>query len=400
MSDASEAGPRGARPRAQGDSGSYAGAIAVCVANLLAYFALGVVMPVLPLYLRGDLHADNVAIGVVMGSYAVTTLCGRPIGGSWGDRAGYKLPASLGAICIIAGTLGYGLLPRVGWVLLCRLLVGAGEGLSQAACITWAVSLAPERARAGILSYAGVSGWAGVALGSLVGDAAVGQRSVTSIFVAGALAPALGLGVLALVSQPPRAAQRSSTLLHLAGRFLRQGAAYALVTVGYAAVLTFGALFLRSAGAATPGLLLRAFVGGVIGVRVLVGGLPARLGPGRTATLCAATQAAGTALVAALPGVTPVVVLGGLVAGAGFGLSFPSIALDALQQASPGDRGAAIGIVSAFFDVGLAASGVVLGAIADHAGYAGAFGFAAVCAAAAVPFVMPRRIGYAEKAAP
>jgi predicted MFS family arabinose efflux permease len=262
--------------------------------------------------------------------------------------------------------------------------------MSQAACITWAVSLAPSRARAAILSYTGVSGWAGVAIGSLIGDAAAARWGATHTFLLGALAPALGLGVLAFLSQPPRVAHPSSTLVRLAGRFVRQGAAYALVTVGYGAVLTFGALLLRSAGAATPGLLLRAFVGGVIGVRVLVGGLPARLGPGRTAAVCAAAQAAGTAVIAVLPSVPAAVVLAGLVAGAGFGLSFPSIALDALQRASPGDRGAAIGIVSAFFDAGLAASGLVLGAIADRAGYGGAFAFAAVCAAAAGALVVPR----------
>ena len=83
----------------------------------------------------------------------------------------------------------------------------------------------------------------------------------------------------------------NSMLARLASRFARQGAAYALVTVGYAGVLTFGSLFLRAQGAATPSLLLRAFVGGVIGVRVVLGGLPARLGPGQTATLCAATSA-------------------------------------------------------------------------------------------------------------
>src|SRR5579859_439455 len=154
---------------------SYAAAIAVCGANLLAYFALGIVVPVLPLYMRGELRAGNVSVGIVMASYAVTTLCGRPLGGMWGDRAGYRRPASVGAALILAGTLGYSLLPSVLWLLLCRLVVGLGEGFSQAACITWAVSLAPARARAAILSYAGVSGWAGVALGSLVGDAAAAR---------------------------------------------------------------------------------------------------------------------------------------------------------------------------------------------------------------------------------
>jgi MFS family permease len=374
-----------------GPFASYAAPIAVCCANLLAYFALGIVVPVLPLYMRGELHAGNISVGVVMASYAITTLCGRPLGGLWGDRAGYRRPAAVGAVLIFTGTLGYSLLPSVAWLLLCRLLVGLGEGLSQAACITWAVSLAPARARAAILSYTGVSGWAGVALGALVGDATAARFGYFGTFVSGALAPLLGLAILALIPSAPHGARPASTLAHLARRFARQGAAYALVSVGYAGVLTFGVLFLQARGAATPSLLLRAFVAGVIGVRVVVGGLPARLGPARTAALCATAQAGGTILVAALPGSPVAVLLGGTVAGVGFGLSFPSIALDALERAPAGDRGAAIGIVSAFFDVGMSAAGPVLGAIADRAGYAAAFGFAALCAAVAAAIVAPRR---------
>ncbi len=373
-----------------GTSGSYAAAVTVCGANLLAYFALGIVVPVLPLYMRDQLRAGNVSVGVVMASYAVTTLFGRPIGGLWGDRDGYRRPASVGGALILAGTLGYALFPSVAWSLVCRLVVGLGEGLSQASCITWAVSLAPERSRSAILSYTGVSGWAGVALGSLVGDAIAARFGYAGTFAIGAVAPALGLGLLTVIPSVPNAARAATSLARLAIRFARQGAAYALVTVGYAGVLTFGSLFLQAQGAATPSLLLRAFVAGVIGVRLVVGGLPARLGPARTAALCASAQAAGTVAVAAMPGSALAVALGGVIAGTGFGLSFPSIALDAIERASPGERGAAIGIVSAFFDVGMAAAGPVLGAIADRAGYAAAFGFTAACAALAAAVVAPR----------
>jgi MFS family permease len=368
--------------------GGYASALAACAANLLSYFAIGVVVPVIPLYMRASLHASDVSIGVVMASYAVATLFCRPIGGLWGDRIGYRRPAMLGALFIAAGTANYGVVPSALWLLACRLVVGAGEGLSQAACVTWAVSLAPARHRGAVLSYAGVSGWAGVALGALVGDAVLARGGHEAAFIVGAVAPLAGVGVLACMPSARAASKSRASLAGLGWSLARQGAAYALVTVGYAGVLTFGSLLLQSSGAsATPSLLLRAFVVGVIGVRVLLGGLPARLGPSRTAASCAVAQALGTAVVAALPGHPWCVTLGGALAGTAFGLSFPSLALDALGRVSAGDRGAAIGIVSAFFDVGLAASGVVLGWIATAYGYPAAFAFAAACAAAAAPLV-------------
>jgi MFS family permease len=362
----------------------------VCIANLLAYFAVGAVMPVLPLYMRAELGANDVTVGIVMGSYAVTTLAGRPLGGLWGDRSGYRRPALWGGAMIAAGTAAYGLARSAAWLLACRLLVGFGEGLSQAACVTWAVSLAPAHRRAVILSYAGLSGWAGVALGAVVGDAMLGWRGPTAGFAAGTLGPILGVGVLSLLPTARATARSHARFGRLAWTFARQGSAYALVTVGYAAVLTFGALLMRASGSASPGLLLRAFVGGVISVRLVAGTLPNRLGPRRAAALCATAQCIGTVVVAAAAAHPALMCAGGFVAGFGFGLSFPSLALDALQRVSPSERGLAIGFVSAFFDLGLAGAGVGLGAIADRAGYPAAFAFSAACAGLAALIVLGR----------
>ena len=69
------------RRRGSARRGGYAAALAVCTVNLLANFAIGIVVPVLPLYMRGVLGASDVSVGVVMASYAVTTLASRPLGG-------------------------------------------------------------------------------------------------------------------------------------------------------------------------------------------------------------------------------------------------------------------------------------------------------------------------------
>jgi MFS family permease len=380
---------------------SYPAALAVCAANVLAYFAIGVVAPILPIYMRSTLAASDFSIAIVMASYAVTTLAGRPAGGLWGDRRGFRAPAATGALLIIFGTAAYGVGKSVAWLLLCRLVVGLGEGLSQASCISWAIALAPPPRRPALLSYAGVSGWGGVALGAMVGDALVARVGAGASFWAGAAAPLLGLAIVLAVPPAAREANPRLSLAGVASVLARPGAAYALATVGYAAVLTFGSLLMQENGQA-PAFLLRAFVAGIIGLRVAGANLPARLGPNRTAALCAAMQAAAFFALACLSKYSLAVAVGGFIGGMAFGLSFPSVALYALERVSEGDRGLALGVISAFFDVGMALSGVILGWVAARGGYAATFLVAACCAALAAMVIRarPSEAGLVSGAAP
>ena len=48
----------------------------IFVVTLLALLSVGAVLPVLPRYVRGPLDAGNIAVGVVIGSYAITGLIG------------------------------------------------------------------------------------------------------------------------------------------------------------------------------------------------------------------------------------------------------------------------------------------------------------------------------------
>jgi MFS family permease len=365
-------------------AGNYPAALAACAVNVLAYFSIGVVAPVLPIYMRAELGAGDVSIGFVMGCYAVTTLVGRPAGGLWGDRAGFRGPAATGALLIAVGTATYGFFPSIAWLFACRLVVGLGEGLSQASCIAWAIALAPPRNRAALLSYAGVSGWAGVALGAMVGGTFASHAR--GAFGSGAVTPLLGLAIIAAIPTARRATTPRMPMHRLAGILVRPGGAYALVTVGYAAVITFGSLLMRESGSA-PALLLDAFIGGIIAFRLVAAPLPARLGPTRTVALCATTQAACFLVVAAFASHPIVVAIGAFVGGMAFGLSFPSLALYALERVSESERGLAIGVVSAFFDVGMAVAGAVLGSVTARGGYGAAFVCSAGCAAVAAALV-------------
>ena len=80
----------------------------------------------------------------------------------------------------------------------------------------------------------------------------------------------------------------------------------------------------------------------------------------------------------------------------GFGFSFPwsSVASTVLRKIPSGERGSAVGVLSAFVDLFVGISSFAAGAVANRFGYSAAFALAAVAlvaAAIAGPFVFSHR---------
>jgi MFS family permease len=117
----------------------------------------------------------------------------------------------------------------------------------------------------------------------------------------------------------------------------------------------------------------------VVIARTVGGRLPDVLGPKRTAVGAACAEAAGLALIGAAHSL-PAALAGALIMGLGFSTLYPSLALLVVQRADDQRRGAALGIFTAFFDIGMGLGGPLAGAIAGAAGYGAAFWVAAAAA--------------------
>jgi MFS family permease len=141
------------------------------------------------------------------------------------------------------------------------------------------------------------------------------------------------------------------------------------------------------------------FAGSVVVTRLILGRLPDRVGPRRSAFFAGLAQAAGLALVAAAPS-WAVALAGALVMGAGTSLIFPSLALLVVRRVGDEGRGAAMGMFTAFFDAGVGVGAPLAGAIAALTDYRTAFLVAAGFAlAGALTGVASRRPAIAPAAA-
>lgn len=405
--------------------------LGVFAATLLCFLSIGAVLPVLPRYVKGPIGAGDVAVGIVIGAFALTAFFSRPIGGRLADTRGRKWVHMVGlVICAVAGAMLF--LPLgVAGLIVARLVVGFGDGWVFTAGVTWVVDLAPAERRGQAIGIFGLAIWGGLTFGALIGETAYALGGYDAVWAFATVAPIAGLLVARRVAPGPAIARADDEIAaanarlgtHLEtpttagalqvaafgvrtrarrlGRFMpgpaiRPGIALALANVGYGTMAAFVVLLMEKRGIGSGATVFIVFSGTVVATRLLLGSLPDRIGPRRSAFGAGIAQACGLALVGAAQ-TYPLALVGAAVMGAGMSLLFPSLALLVTRQVDDERRGAALGAFTAFFDLGVGLGAPFAGLIASQGGgenYPAAFFAAAVCclAGALIGYVSSRSV--------
>jgi MFS family permease len=341
--------------------------------------AVGSVLPVLPRYVRGPIGAGDVAVGVVIGIYALTGLLLRPVAGRLADRWGRKPTVLVGTLLLAAS--GFLIVPDLGLAGLigARLVLGVGEGAVYTAGSAWIVDIAPVARRGRILGLYGLAVWGGLSVGPLIGQLLLDQSGYRAVWIFAGALPLLGTAIATLVKDPFRPQAQAEPHPLIAPEAVRPGLAVGLASVGYATVAAFIVLMLDAREIGHGATVFAAFAAMIVVARLIAGGFPDRFGPARVAIGAALVEAAGL-LAMALAGSLPVALAGGMAMGAAFSLLNPSLMLIAIGQVSAGARGAAMGTYTAFFDAGIGVGAPLAGLAAALSSYEGAFVFAAAIA--------------------
>jgi MFS family permease len=134
----------------------------------LCYVALGVVLPALPSHVTGDLGGSTIAVGLAIGAVSLTGVIMRPVGGRIADARGAR-PVVIGGALAMAGGAALALVGGgIAWLVVTRLVVGAGEGAMMAACVTWLLWLAPPDRRGRAIGHIGLANYTGLTVGPLL----------------------------------------------------------------------------------------------------------------------------------------------------------------------------------------------------------------------------------------
>jgi MFS family permease len=355
---------------------SFAGIFAV---TFLGLIAVGSVLPVLPRYVHGPLDSGDLAVGVVIGSYAVTGLLLRPVAGRFADTRGRRPTVVIGALLVSLSGLLY--LPHLGipGLILARLVLGAGEGAVYTAGSAWIVDMAPPQRRGRILGLYGLAVWGGLSVGPLLGEVLLNASSYEAVWICAGVLPLIGAAIALRVPDPFQPLTQAEPHPLIAPEAVRPGFAIALASVGYATLAAFIVLLLEARGIGHGATVFAAFAAMIVLARVLAGHLPDRYGPAPVAIGAVLIEAGGLLLIAVSHSL-PLALLGGMAMGGGFSLLNPSLMLIAVGRVSQEARGAAMGTYTAFFDAGVGIGAPLAGLAVALTSYEGAFVLAAAVA--------------------
>jgi MFS family permease len=329
--------------------------------------------------------------GLVISIQYVATLASRPWAGRISDRAGAKVSVlwgmgacSLsGVILIVAAALHF--IPWLGLstLLLSRLVLGVGESLGATGSTLWGITSAGHDSTAKVISFNGISTYGAMALGAPLGvvlDSFWGnpQLGLASIGLLTLLIGSFSFALACRKSPVPVHPGEHLPFHHVVGRVAPHGMGLALGGVGYSVLATFITLFYASRHWNGAALCLTAFGLAFIAARLLFIQTINRFGGYPVAITCLSVESLGMLLL--WRSTSPWMAFTGAgMAGFGFSLVFPSLGIEAVKRVAINNRGAALGVYTAFADVSFFLTGPLAGAVIGLYGYSSVFFFGLVC---------------------
>ena len=359
----------------------------IIAALLCGYLAVGLPLPVIPLFIHDKLGFSNLIVGLVIGIQFLATVLTRGYAGRLTDTRGGKRSMLQGAaVCALGGLLYLiaalpAFSPAISLAIIVagRLVAGFGESQLVTGGVSWSIaSVGPPRAGMS-MSWTGIAMFAALAIGAPIGMALYQSYGLEAAMVACIVAPLIAAVIAFREQSYSSPAGRRLPFYRVIGQIWREGLGLMLQGVGLSGLTAFASLYFAARNWGHAGLVMTAFGIGFIFVRVVFGSLPDRMSGYRIALSSLLVEATGQAM---LWGAHQEIVAlaGALVTGLGCALIFPALGVEALKRVLPANRGSAMGAFVAFLDIAYGLSGPAAGVIAGHFGYAAVYLFGAACA--------------------
>jgi MFS family permease len=326
----------------------------------------------LPGFLKA-LGASEAEIGLLSGLTGGMGVAARPLLGRIMDARGRSVVAVAGGLVHAGSTAAYLAIDSLGPLIYAvRVAHGVAIAMLFVSLFTLAADIVPASRRIEGFAVFGISGLVPVSLGGLLGDAILRRSGYTHLFLVAIACVIVGVLFSVPLRDGPKPLGEEAGRGILAAFRQREltpiwvlGLAFA---IALASCFVFLKTFVMATGVGSVGLFFSAYTAAALGLRLLFGSLPDRLGPKRVLVPALSVMAIGLALLATPPSVFKVAV-SGVLCGIGHAYAFPILMGLVVARARPSDRGASLSIFTALFDGGLLIGGPVLGLLVEGLGY-------------------------------
>jgi MFS family permease len=374
----------------------------LCVTTAVLMMGQGVISPVLPLYAQ-EFGVGTAMIGLTITVFGAARLVVNLPAGFLSERYGRRMLLVGGPAIAALGSLGGGVAPTFEWLIVSRFVAGAGSAMYMTGAMILLTDITTDENRGRMMSLYQGSLLAGVSLGPGVGGfVAEGFGLAAPFFLVAVLS---GLAMLFSFGRMPETVNigRESVTSVAAtghdeasgGQAPRRSVLSLLMRPDFLLVcmLTMS-IFLTRTGARltvlplvgenrlgmSPGTLGLVFTMMTLLHLVVLAPAGTMIDKlGRKAVIVPSALVTGVALVLfAVSGNVWVFVFAGVIHGIGTGIVGPAPAAYAADIAPPGMRGINMGLYRTFGDAGFVIGPVLLGGLADVAGFGWALTFDAM----------------------
>lgn len=330
-----------------------------------------------------DLGASEAEIGLIFGIAAVAAVGVRPWVGQALDRFGRMPVIYIGNIVNVGSILLYLTVSAIGpWVYVVRVIHGMGLATLFSAFFTYGADVVPESRRTEGFALFGVSGLLPIAAAGVIGDIVLNIAGFRELFLTAAVMAGISL-VISLPLRERKPEQREGQMRRGFFSVVKQQTLRPvwLMAWGMAFVLTAYFTFLRTyvddTGVGSVGLFFATYGAAAIVLRIGFGWVPDRVGQKRVLFPSMGSLAIGFMVLSFATGSVQIAVAG-VLCGVGHGYGFPILSGMVVSRALDEDRGSAVSIFTALFDLGTLIGGPILGTIISIFGYTTMFTFAAI----------------------
>ncbi len=352
----------------------------------------------LPGYLEG-LGGGQAEIGIIIGVISISAIVSRPTIGRLMDRRGRR-PVVLGGAAInLLAVCAYLTADSLGpWIYVIRIVHGIGEAALFSVFFTIAADVIPASRRTEGIAIFGVSGLLPLSLGGLLGDIILKHWDYSALFLVAALVSLLALLLCIAIPETRPARKRLGAPTRLLDIFLTADLIPLwLLTFGFTCGLTSYFTFIKTYIGETQigsvGLFFFSYSAAAVLCRLFFSWIPDKVGL-RKMLVPMLLSLSGGILMLAYGEHAWTVAMAGVLCGLGHAYVFPIISALVVSRADDDDRGAAMTMFTALFDLGALVGAPLFGWIIEKSSYQTMF-VTAVCFVATfsiVFFIVDRRL--------